>query len=68
MSHPSWVRGLKYLLSALGTCLNFVAPFMGAWIEIREKWRNRFKEFVAPFTGAWIEINQFTPFKCELMR
>ena len=33
-----------------------VAPFVGAWIEIR----NTFKLFVcavvAPFVGAWIEI------------
>ena len=35
MSHPSWVRGLKFLLCLLHTKEKQVAPFMGAWIEIR---------------------------------
>ena len=34
-----------------------VAPFTGAWIEIRiTKGRLVIKTPVAPFTGAWIEI------------
>ena len=33
-----------------------VAPFMGAWIEIRLRVRYRFVVIVAPFMGAWIEI------------
>ena len=33
-----------------------VAPFTGAWIEISEYLRNRYRLSVAPFTGAWIEI------------
>ena len=35
-----------------------VAPFAGAWIEIRvpERLPPRFR--VAPFAGAWIEIGQ----------
>ena len=33
-----------------------VAPFTGAWIEIRSH-RGKFQNAqVAPFTGAWIEI------------
>ena len=34
-----------------------VAPFTGAWIEIRiNNRRNTVGKKVAPFTGAWIEI------------
>jgi len=33
-----------------------VAPFTGAWIEIRHDLRLEPSELVAPFTGAWIEI------------
>ena len=33
-----------------------VAPFTGAWIEIREDQREDRDTIVAPFTGAWIEI------------
>ena len=33
MSHPTWVRGLKWLFSVVA--INFyVAPHVGAWIEI----------------------------------
>ena len=33
-----------------------VAPFAGAWIEIK-KYNGRFTGYnVAPFAGAWIEI------------
>jgi len=33
-----------------------VAPFTGAWIEIKLKYFIKECEVVAPFTGAWIEI------------
>ena len=34
MSHPTWVRGLKYK-KAFATSIHLtVAPYMGAWIEI----------------------------------
>ena len=33
MSHPTWVRGLKYWVEKC--CVDwYVAPHMGAWIEI----------------------------------
>ena len=39
-----------------------VAPFTGAWIEIRILLSARFSDGeVAPFTGAWIEILPFMP-------
>ena len=34
MSHPSWVRGLKSLPWLYYSTYTYVAPFMGAWIEI----------------------------------
>ena len=33
-----------------------VAPYTGAWIEIRICSINTVSFFVAPYTGAWIEI------------
>ena len=34
MSHPLWVRGLKFRRLRQHTTHHKVAPFMGAWIEI----------------------------------
>ena len=34
----------------------FVAPFAGAWIEIKKRKPKTIKRNVAPFAGAWIEI------------
>ena len=34
----------------------FVAPFMGAWIEMKSTSNRTAKMYVAPFMGAWIEI------------
>ena len=33
VSLPSWERGLKHELMALGSFFYRVAPFVGAWIE-----------------------------------
>ena len=39
-----------------------VAPFTGAWIEIRSTLASmKGKLRVAPFTGAWIEIHYSVP-------
>ena len=35
----------------------FVAPFVGAWIEIKLRWPGVEALNVAPFVGAWIEIS-----------
>ena len=32
-SHPMWVRGLKLSLYSEGICSQWVAPYVGAWIE-----------------------------------
>ena len=37
-------------------CILAVAPFTGAWIEIRHVPYHSGSFIVAPFTGAWIEI------------
>ena len=34
-----------------------VAPYTGAWIEIRRIQMNKQEAIVAPYTGAWIEIS-----------
>ena len=34
LSHPSWVRGLKYIDGRDDAAEVIVAPFVGAWIEI----------------------------------
>ena len=33
-----------------------VAPYTGAWIEIRKSWYREESPVVAPYTGAWIEM------------
>ena len=40
MSHPLWVRGLKFLLQLSFGLLQEVAPFMGAWIEILTRYQS----------------------------
>ena len=55
-SHPLWVRGLKYLQPLLIMPIQYVAPFMGAWIEITPQEHLQRLLYVAPFMGAWIEI------------
>ena len=37
-SHPLWVRGLKFLWCQKFPNICFVAPFMGAWIEMMATW------------------------------
>jgi len=33
-----------------------VAPHVGAWIEINQRYKNHNRIQVAPHVGAWIEI------------
>ena len=37
-SHPTWVRGLKSDNAQRTKCIQHVAPHVGAWIEIAERW------------------------------
>ena len=55
-SLPSRERGLKFGASREAEPALIVAPFTGAWIEIRLNARLSGEAGVAPFTGAWIEI------------
>ncbi len=56
MSHPMWVRGLKYFVYLLVPVPAGVAPHVGAWIEIAMPYYNANQAIVAPHVGAWIEI------------
>ena len=63
MSLPSRERGLKLSEIRLKACKDVVAPFAGAWIEIKalSEWKK--KQAVAPFAGAWIEIKALSEWK-----
>ena len=37
----------------------YVAPLVGAWIEIYDECLNYIAERVAPLVGAWIEIASY---------
>ena len=56
LSLPSWERGLKF--NGLGISIKgaYVAPLVGAWIEIYHACQQPAVELVAPLVGAWIEI------------
>ena len=55
-SHPSRVRGLKFVFNHSTYHSAVVAPFAGAWIEMCDSANICFFHSVAPFAGAWIEI------------
>ena len=52
----SWERGLKYIWRQMGHVCLYVAPLVGAWIEIIHLKHKRDTCDVAPLVGAWIEI------------
>ena len=56
-SHPTWVRGLKFLYPHHIYHFQRVAPHVGAWIEIVVRTVVRTTPEVAPHVGAWIEIS-----------
>ena len=60
-SHPTRVRGLKFIFVTVAPIDRLVAPYTGAWIEI--VFLQPFDSFtkVAPYTGAWIEIIVISP-------
>ena len=51
----SWERGLKYKGNARAV-QRYVAPLVGAWIEIFCTLQHVVCSYVAPLVGAWIEI------------
>ena len=55
-SLPLWERGLKYNDIKDHKHTYYVAPLVGAWIEIVITKTSYFDLTVAPLVGAWIEI------------
>jgi len=56
-SHPTWVRGLKSKRNLLQERKRDVAPYMGAWIEMKIVTESALIMHVAPYMGAWIEMS-----------
>ena len=56
-SHPTWVRGLKLVMTVQSGSQASVAPYVGAWIETRGWDAETTIKWVAPYVGAWIETN-----------
>ena len=50
-----WVRGLKLFRRHRHNSVNGVAPYVGAWIETKDKQQLKIIFRVAPYVGAWIE-------------
>ena len=57
LSLPVWERGLKFGVSDQYEKWNYVAPRVGAWIEICYGIGWNENKIVAPRVGAWIEIS-----------
>ena len=57
LSHPTWVRGLKYNKIIFSFSLIIVAPHVGAWIEMVNGSSITHGMKVAPHVGAWIEMS-----------
>ena len=56
LSHPAWVRGLKFNCRDFARKDRMVAPRVGAWIEMAYLYQFINYHTVAPRVGAWIEI------------
>ena len=55
----SWERGLKCIPCRQTLNAWYVAPLVGAWIEILSMRIDTNQETVAPLVGAWIEIVKY---------
>ena len=55
LSLLSWERGLKFF-SVPSCTVPYVAPLVGAWIEMLYTLKTFSTHLVAPLVGAWIEI------------
>ena len=62
----SWERGLKSLYYPFNTPLFYVAPLVGAWIEIYKPPGHPMRTPVAPLVGAWIEIRPNLFYCCRV--
>ena len=54
----SWERGLKSEYKVIILSPHYVAPLVGAWIEISNIQWKMTANGVAPLVGAWIEIKK----------
>ena len=54
----SWERGLKSYSPECKSITPWVAPLVGAWIEIEDLLNMKLADMVAPLVGAWIEIEE----------
>ena len=52
----SWERGLKSSDMLVDAWFEYVAPLVGAWIEILTLFSVLVRGLVAPLVGAWIEM------------
>ena len=60
MSHPTWVRGLKYKSMAICQSCGQSHPTWVRGLKFLKLYDIIFISLVAPYMGAWIEILQFT--------
>ena len=67
-SLPSRERGLKFAGDDAFLRPFAVAPFTGAWIEIKSMADQKATVGVAPFTGAWIEMSITRKLTCRPSR
>ena len=49
---------MKLLRDNIGNPYDYVAPFVGAWIETERYIPEFLQSLVAPFVGAWIETDK----------
>ena len=58
-----WVRGLKLPLMQEHLRLDYVASYVGAWIETPNLSIFPLLAYVASYVGAWIETCRTKPFQ-----
>ena len=56
LSLPTRERGLKCEQFKYAVLCENVAPYAGAWIEMRRSLNMGYRMQVAPYAGAWIEM------------
>ena len=61
LSHPTWVRGLKFRFGVTKVDDEAVAPHMGAWIEIRKLGIHFWYSQSHP---TWVRGLKFTDYLC----
>ena len=57
MPHPSWVRGLKYLITSFRSVIVRPHPSWVRGLKLHQQIDGCPHKGAAPFMGAWIEIS-----------